>query len=343
MHDEATVYTNHPYVVATPKYFPSFPTDSVSSLTQEGVLLGKTLFNDMSLSGDGKIACASCHNPTNAFSDPNTFSFGVGNQKGTRQAMALINLAYEAHYFWDGRRTSIATLVQDPITRHDEMGITKSEYVGKLNASSTYPILFKKAFNGQSPSFELAQDALSQFVRSLVSFKSKYDAFLNDAYTPTVEEQHGMTLFFTHPDPGRRRLRGGNCGDCHQNITLSGRQDGYNGFRNNGLPPNPSLQDIGLELITNKPTDKGKFRVPTLRNIALTAPYMHDGRFSTLQEVLDHYNSEDLFSHPGVDTLIKKGVNSLSTNSLGLTDAEKADIITFLHMLTDTSFVMERK
>jgi cytochrome c peroxidase len=173
-----------------------------------------------------------------------------------------------------------------------------------------------------------------------MSFQTKYDRFLMEKYTPTSEEKLGMDLFFTHPDPfaGLAGIRGGNCGDCHLQQTLTGRPNGFESFHNTGLAV-PGGNEIGLQKVTGLAADFGKFKTPSLRNIALTAPYMHNGRFATLEDVLDHYNSEELFSKPNVDILIQKGTNQKFGQSLMLTEPEKKAIIAFLHMLTDSTYI----
>jgi cytochrome c peroxidase len=220
------------------------------------------------------------------------------------------------------------------MTRLDEMALTPEAIDEKLN-KEPYLTLFPNTFSGQKPGFLLARRAISMYIRSLTSGNSKYDQYLLGKYSPTEQETRGLRLFFTHPD-ARSTLRGGNCGDCHQSITTSGNTFGFNGFKNNGLKIN-AANDFGLFSVTKAETDKGKFKIPSLRNIALTAPYMHDGRFKTLEEVLNHYNDTTLFATPGLDLLITAATNQLRGKSLGLTTTEKADIIAFLHMLTDSS------
>ena len=307
---------------------------SEAELTVEGIALGKALFNDKNLSSDGTVSCQSCHLASAAFSDPRRVSLGVGGVPGTRNAMSLVNLAYQSHFFWDGRVTSLEQLMVEPMTRSDEMNL-KPEQIEQRLQQNKYIEKFSKAFEGKKPTFLLARKALSMYVRSLVSVNSKYDRALLGTYTPTPAEKRGMDLFFQHPD-ARAGLRGGNCGDCHQTITVAGNTFGFDGFKNNGLSIN-NLQDLGLQSISGSLADLGKFKVPTLRNIALTSPYMHDGRFTTLEQVLDHYNDPALYANPNVDVIMKSSSNLRNGSSLGLTEQEKADIITFLHMLTDTT------
>jgi cytochrome c peroxidase len=325
-----------PYSLSVPGYFSTRSDTSEVPLTVEGIALGKMLFTDATLSADGKVSCQSCHQPDAAFSDPRRVSLGVQNQPGTRNSMALVNLAYTSHFFWDGRQRSLEEMLVEPMTRTDEMGLSPGAIETKLSQGA-YPDAFAKAFKAQKPTFLLARRALGMFVRSLVSTRSNYDLYLQGQYDPTPAERRGLTLFFTHPDP-RAMLRGGNCGDCHQTITTAGSTIGLTGFKNNGLSIN-SLNDYGLELFTGNASDKGKFKIPSLRNIALTAPYMHDGRLATLEQVLDHYNAPDLYSQPNADILLINGINQRGGTSLGLTALEKADIIAFLNMLTDSTYL----
>lgn len=325
-----------PYVWTAPSYYGTRADSLEAPLTVEGVALGKQLFADSGLSADGKVSCRSCHRPENAFGDPRVVSTGIYGRQGTRNASTLVNLAYQTHFFWDGRATNIEELLIQPMTRADEMGLTETQITEKLQ-KEPYTTLFAKAFEGAKPSSQLARRAISMYVRTLVSAGSKYDRWKQGTYTMTDQEQRGMTLFFTHP-VAENRTRGANCGDCHGTISTAGNPYQFLGFKNNGLDIN-TANDVGLQNVTGNADDRGKFKVPSLRNIALTAPYMHDGRFKTLEEVLDHYNDPTLFSKPNVDILIQLGSNSRFGGSLGLTDQEKADVIAFLHTLTDTTYL----
>lgn len=328
-----------------PYYFAnnaSLPTDNPA--TKEGVFLGRALFYEKALSADGTISCASCHKPELAFTDGGATSKGVGGQFGTRSSMSLQNLALQRKFFWDGRSNSLEDQAKFPITAHFEMGETMENVAAKLQNIKPYPRLFKQAFGYARITPLNIQRALAQFERTLVSKNSKYDQFLLGQYQPDAQESLGMALFFTHPvaDDPRNIKYGGNCGDCHTNINTFGNITDYSGFKNNGLATSfPPGSDLGLESITNNPDDRGKFKIPSLRNIAITAPYMHNGSLKTLYEVLDHYNSTDLFSRPNVDGLIPLGSNQRFGKSLGLTASQKTAIIAFLNMLTDSSFVTD--
>jgi len=322
-----------------PFYFQSLYKEPVDNLnTVEGVALGKALFFDKNLSADNTISCATCHRPENAFTDGIPLAVGIGGKVGKRNSPGLFNVAVQKKFFWDGRDTTLEQQSLHPIQDPNEMDMQLDKLVSKLNAVPDYLNLFGKAFGNKEITKEKIAKAFAQFQRSLFSKTSKYDLFLKGEYNMTLDEKQGMLLFFQHPKAGR--IRGGNCGDCHLPKTLFGKSDGFDGFHNNGLTE-LNATDIGLQTITGRPADFGKFKTPGLRNIALTAPYMHDGRFQTLEQVLDHYNSETLFGKSNVDVLITEGVNEKSFDpieeqSLKLTNSEKKSIIIFLHTLTDT-------
>lgn len=322
-----------------PWYFESHyaePADNPS--TKEGILLGKTLFFDPVLSADQTVSCASCHQPQKGFADGRPVAIGIGGQKGRRHTPALLNAGLRQRFFWDGRSPGLEEQSLHPIQNPVEMGLPLPEMERRLQASPRYPALFARAFGDSRTDAARVAKALAQFQRSLISGNSKYDLFLRGLYTPTEEESLGLRLFSTHPDPFALPtvIRGGNCMDCHQSHTLTGRAEGFEGFHNTGLVA-AGAADRGLMEVTGKSADFGKFKTPGLRNVALTAPYMHDGRFRTLEEVLDHYNSDTLFFKPNVDAQILAGSNVRMGESLGLTAAEKKAIVAFLHMLTDSS------
>ena len=320
--------------------------------TKEGIFLGRNLFYEKALSLDGTVSCASCHKQEAAFTDGLAFSKGIGGNTAARSAMSLSNLAWQNRFFWDGRDTSIENQAAKPIENPHEMGESLANVAAKLQASAKYPPLFLKAFGSQLISPLNVQKALAQFERTLISSNSKYDRSLRGQYTFTDEEALGKTLFFTHPVPDPRSpSRGANCSDCHTDVFtlsssfISGSNTGSRSlqeFRNNGLNASfLSGTDVGLQTITGNPQDQGKFKVPTLRNIALTAPYMHDGRFGTLEQVLDHYNSDSLFFRPNVDLIIKSATNINYGKKLALTEAEKRAVIAFLNTLTDSTFTTD--
>lgn len=329
----------------SPDYFPNnvaMPADN--PLTEQGVQLGRMLFYEKMLSADGSISCASCHQQQKAFSDGKQFSFGVNEAKGDMNAMSLSNLHWQNRFFWNGRAKTLEEQAEQPIEDEREMNLPIEEAVKRLEADTKYPALFKNAFGTEDINAELIGKALAQFERTLISANSKFDAWIRNEVELSPEEKLGMELFFTHPDP-KLQLRGGNCSDCHLGFLTAGDPNGFTGFHNNGLDAEEHLAS-GLQSVTGNPFDKGKFKAPGLRNIALTAPYMHDGRFQTLEEVLDHYN-DHIQNSPTLDVLILEASNELPDGSdavkLHLSKDEKKAIISFLHTLTDQEFITNPK
>jgi len=335
-----------PYNLQIPNYFSrnfQLPTDN--PLTEQGVELGRMLFYDKRLSSDNSVSCASCHKQEFAFSDNNRFSRGVQGRIGTRNTMSLANLMWVNRLFWDGRATTLEQQALVPIGHPDEMNLPPEQAAAKLQTIPEYPPRFKQVFGSeQIRPMDIAK-ALAQFQRTLISANSRYDRYLRGEYRPTSLELQGIQLFFTHPIP-EIGLRGGNCGDCHVGPLVQGDQSAFRGFHNNGLDTDATLAP-GLQAVTNNPNDRGKFRAVSLRNIALTAPYMHDGRFQTLEEVLEHYDQHIQMSRT-LDPLIIEASNEIRTDNdapvkLHLTAQEKRAILAFLHMLTDSAFIQDRR
>ncbi|MEP2026630.1 MAG: cytochrome c peroxidase [Reichenbachiella sp.] len=329
-----------PYVFEPPALFGDdyiLPKDN--PLTVEGIALGRNLFYEKRLSRNNQVSCGSCHQQAKAFTDGAKFSTGLDGELTGRSSMSLVNLLWQTKFFWDGRALSLEEQALQPIPDHIEMDLPLDEAVERLSISEDYPRQFLEAFETENITADLIAKALSQFMRTLVSSNSKYDKHLLGQDVLTDQEKLGMDLFFTHPEP-TIGLRGGNCGDCHLNILTAGNRKGFEGFHNNGIDSEDALED-GLMTVTGKATDKGKFKAPSLRNIALTAPYMHDGRFSSLEEVLDHYN-ENVQTSTTLDVLISDATNNpenVLPVMLGLTAEEKEAIIAFLHTLTDETFI----
>jgi cytochrome c peroxidase len=329
--DAPPIFFPTPDTIIKPYQFGPYSIPSSNPQTKEGFVLGRKLFYEKNLSLDNSISCASCHLQTLAFTDGKAKSMGFANRIGFRNAMSLANLVWQdSTFFWDGRAKSLEDQIHFPISDSLEMNTNLDAVALKLQSTDTYPHLFFAAFGTTSITGILITKALAQFERKLVSNNSRYDKSLTGKYTLTAQEQNGKNLFYTHPIASLK-LRGGNCSDCHAGVRQTDIQ-----FRNNGL--DNIFLDNGRGNITQKTTDMGKFRVPTLRNIALTAPYMHDGRFTTLEEVLDHYN-EHITKSTGLDNLISTASNNLSGIGLGLTSQEKKDIISFLKTLTDSTFI----
>lgn len=304
-------------------------------LTNEGVELGRFLFYEKRLSVDNSISCASCHQQDKAFTDGRPVALGVAGARGTRNAMSLANIMWVDSLNWDRRFPSIETQNRLPIENPVEMHQSVAAGAQKLRATLEYPYRFKRAFGTAVITEERILKALGQFQRTLISGQSRFDRSRTSGsgVRLTAQEEHGYQLFTTHPDPSIN-LRGGNCGDCHGSIGLF-KSPFFFASANNGLDSNPT--DPGVGGITGKARDMGVFAVPSLRNIELTAPYMHDGRFQTLEEVLDQYNDHVKFDSPNLNREMRV-FNSYLATSLELTPDEKRDIIAFLKTLTDTTF-----
>ncbi len=320
-----------PYVLDYPAYFGgrfTIPVDN--QMTQEIVSLGRMLFYETKLSKSNQISCASCHQQKLAFTDGKQFSVGEGGSLTRRNSMSLANLLWVRSLFWDGRVGSLEEQAIFPLTDPHEMGQSMNEAIEKLNHTTNYPVLFKFAFGTSEITTARITKAIAQFERTLISSDSRYDKYLKGEYLPTEQELRGLNLFMSRPRP-EDNVRGANCGHCHGTPKLFKEL-----FHNNGL--DIIAQDMGRMEITGQEIDRGRFRVPTLRNIALTSPYMHDGRFNGLEEVLDHYN-EHIQQSETLSPFISEATNAINGKSLLLTDTEKTDILAFLHMLTDSTFI----
>jgi cytochrome c peroxidase len=332
---------NEPFELLAPSYFGAFmhriPDDN--TVTAAGVDLGRHLFYDKRLSANGMLSCGSCHIQEKAFQDGLPKAIGVNGAINPRASQALVNMLWAEHFNWDGSASSLEEQVRGPITNPLEMGTTFTEVIAKLEQTTLYPPKFEAAFGTANITEEGITKALAQFLRTLISADSKYDQYLRGEYQASQQELRGMQLFFTHPEPGI--IRGGNCGDCHVGPLTAGAIEGFSGFHNNGLDRDENLQN-GLMDVTGNPRDRGKFKAPGMRNIALRAPYMHDGRFTTLEEVLEHYD-QHIQMNSNLDILILEGSNEPIVPGepikLHLTEQEKEDIIVFLHMLTDQTFI----
>lgn len=317
-------------------------------LTVEGVKLGRYLFYEKLLSIDSSISCGSCHQQDKAFTDGEVTSVGVGGTLGTRNSMMLINVGYNwkqnsAHNFnWDGKFRDLEDQVLAPVEHPLEMKNTWEVVETRLQAHEHYPRLFREAFGitykSEMTRF-LAAKAMAQFLRTLNSADSEYD---RDEWVPFVymseAAQRGKSLFLGDAAGGSITGKDGECAHCHV-FTRDRATFARNNFSNNAIDSVGSFNDFvdnGLGGVTGNPTDNGRFREVSMRNIALTAPYMHDGRFATLEEVMDHY-----MTHSGTNNRGPNVDNILTTAPTlpQLTQNEKQDIIAFLHALTDTSYV----
>ncbi|MEN8145322.1 MAG: cytochrome c peroxidase [Gemmatimonadota bacterium] len=324
---------------SAPFVFGRFQPPSDNPLTREAVELGRQLFYDPRLSGNNTVSCSTCHEQQLAFTDGKQVGVGVSGRPLAFNSMSLANLMWgPRRFFWDGRVASLEEQSLIPIQHPDEMAQDLDELVDELAEEEAYREQFDIAYGKISAATIAA--ALASFQRILVSANSRYDQFLRGEIALSETEELGRKLFMAHPDV-KVSLRGGNCIDCHSQFLTSGFNTRFDGFTNNGLDSEEDLP-AGLQKVTGKPEHRGLFKVPTLRNVALTAPYMHDGRFETLEEVLDHYN-EGIKTSSTLSPLILEadnlGKESQDSVSLNLTEDEKTAIIAFLHTLTDHEFV----
>lgn len=326
--DEDMGYEPTPKSLDIPQIFseniiaPIIPTDNPQ--TKEGIALGKKLFFDKILSANGTQACASCHSPQNAFTDNTPTSDGIDGVFGTRNSMPLFNLAwnYNERFNWDGTALSLERQAIEPVENPIELHSNWDDVVNRLQSHSEYPELFRLAFKTSSITQELTTKAIAQFERTLISANSKFDRFYLGQTSLTPQELNGLDVFL--------REDKGDCFHCHGNPNNPLWTD--NIFHNNGL--DATFIDLGLGAVTGDPNDNGKFKSPSLRNLAYTAPYMHDGRFSTLEAVINHY-SEGLQSSSTIDPLMK----NIDVGGVQLSDQDKADLKAFLLSLSDPSFI----
>lgn len=290
-------------------------------VTREGFELGKALFYDGLLSKDGTVSCGSCHQQAAAFAHQNhTLSHGINDLVGTRNSPALLNMAWNTSFFWDGGVFNLDLQPIAPIENPVEMGETVGNVINKLKNSSKYPPLFQKAFGSTEITTAKTMKALSQFMIMLISANSKYDKMKRGEASFTADETAGFNIFKQK------------CGTCHAGELFTD-----NSFSNNGLPlaPPPNFNDQGRFLITNLPTDAFKFKVPTLRNIEKTAPYMHDGRIATLEQAIAHYPAA--LPTPNIDPRMRQAFGGIV--GIPLTPDERVKILTFLKTLTDQEFL----
>ena len=313
-----------PYRLAISRFFPRPDLPRDNPLTDQGVALGRRLFNDPRLSLNNSESCASCHHADHAFSDTNALSLGAEGEFGTRNAMPLLNLAWKSSFFWDGRADTIREQVLQPIQNPLEMHASLSNVVAKLAADSLYPAQFAAAFGCTEITADHVTRALEQFLLAQVSFNSKFDHVIIGETNLTAEEQRGFELFQTEYDP-RRGQYGADCFHCHGGPLFQSQS-----FANNGL--DADFKDPGRSAVTGREGDRSKFAVPSLRNVELTAPYMHDGRFATLEEVVQHYCTGVQRSATLDPNLAKH-----PDGGVPLSAADQRALVAFLKTLTDES------
>jgi cytochrome c peroxidase len=280
--------------------------------------LGKLLFSDPILSRDYTVSCASCHIPAYAFADTSATSKGVGGIKGSRNTPSAMNVVLHAFFFWDGRANTLEEQALAPIENPKEMNLSLDEAIRRLKSSTAYSVYFRKIYNAEPDRVNLAR-AIAAFERTLETSDSPFDTwkFYDKPESVSEAARRGFEIFNTK----------GKCIECHFGSNLA-----VNQFRNIGLFDGKNLNDSGRMAITGLPADLGKFKVAPLRNVAVTAPYMHNGMFKTLKEVIEFYNDPVKIVPGSINR------DSLLLKPLGLTEIEKADLEAFLNSLTDKQF-----
>lgn len=311
-----------------PSHFNSPPLSFISSIqnpiTNNGATLGRVLFYDKKLSLNNTISCGSCHLQSKGFSDPRQFSSGFEGGQTTRNAMAIENTRFSYRFFWDFRALYVESQVLMPIENHVEMGMNLADLAEKLQAVDYYPPLFQKTFGTEEINVSRISIALAEFVQSLNTYRSQYDIGKQNGFADfTSEETDGMNLFFSGTI---------NCNHCHTTANFYDTQTLSNGL-------DSIYSDNGRGMITGDLADDGKFKVPSLRNIEVSAPYMHDGRFLTLEQVIEHYNS-GIQPHRNLDErLTTTGLPGGPPKQYYMTAYQKASVVAFLKTLTDQQFL----
>ena len=295
-------------------------------ITDGGATLGRVLFYDGQLSLDGTVSCATCHIQSRAFSDETPHSVGVSGNPTKRNAMALTNLQYQRRLFWDLRTVGLENQVLQPIEHPDEMGMDLELVTEKLKTIPYYPALFEGAFGSDSISLDRVSSALVQFLLSIRSYSSRFDAGLaTDFANFTTSELIGKEIFFN----GQTR-----CNQCHSGKNLFSTQPFINGLELDYQ----AAGDAGIRDLSGSVSDDGRFKTVSLRNVGLTAPYMHDGRFASLREVVDFY-SDDIQAHPYLDERLGptgSGPAGQTPYVLNLSEEERQGLVDFLETFNDT-------
>ena len=318
-------YQNIPIDFKVPSNFPPLAYNMADNpLTLKGFELGKKIFYDGRLASDGTVACGFCHIQEDAFTHhEHTFSHGVGDGVGTRNAPPIQNMAFQTQFFWDGAANHIEMLSMAPISNELEMNGDINAIISMMKNDAEYQKLFKQAFPQGAINSEYMLKALAQFMTLLTSSNSKFDKYRRNEIGGNLsqDEVDGYAIFNQK------------CASCHATDLFTD-----NSFRNNGLPINPQINDFGRYRVTENPSDKYKFKVPSLRNIEKTAPYMHDGRFYSLEAVLNHYDS-------GVTntTNLDSSLNNNGVLGIPLSSIEKTKLIAFLKTLTDNQYLTDRR
>jgi cytochrome c peroxidase len=323
--DESEAYTNLPLTVDIPSNFPAMAYDiNRNPPTEKGFELGKKLFYDGRLASDNLVSCGFCHLQEYAFTHHgHTVSHGVNNLVGTRNAPPIQNLAYQTTFMWDGATSHLDLQPIIPLTSPIEMNGNLNAILDMMNNDAIYKKLFSQAFTDGAITTENMLKALSQFMVMMTSSNSKFDKYRRNESggTLTANELAGYATF------------NAKCASCHATDLMTD-----DSFRNNGLAINPRVNDVGRYLVTENEADYYKFRVPSLRNVEKTAPYMHDGRFGNLESVLGHYSS-GVTDSPTLDPFLKSG----SALGIPLTPIEKEQLVAFLKTLTDNQYLTDAR
>lgn len=312
-----------PYFLQVPENFPDYFLTEDNRLSHEGITLGRRLFYDPQLSRNNNISCASCHLQENAFSDPRAKSIGTHGGETGFHSMPLFNIAWMDQFFWNGRAPSREEQALQPVINPVEMDMTWDEVVARLQDHEDYPQLFMDAFQTSEITSDLVTKALVQFEMTIVSANSPYDRYVRgDTSALTALEKEGLAVFSS--------FERGDCIHCHQ---LANPQLADNDFHNNGLDSDADLKP-GLYEVTGNEADFGKFKTPSLRNLAFTAPYMHDGRFETLEEVVEFYSTGIHFNRT-VDPLMEFAFQG----GVQLDTADSRALVAFLLSMTDSTLI----
>jgi len=314
------IYDPMPFDLNIPTGFPDMIIPADNQLTEEGIALGRKLFHDPILSADNSQSCANCHLQEFSFADPNKLSTGIDGIQGTRNAMALVNVGWLSHFNWDGSAKSLEEQAFEPVVNPVEMHNSWPQVFTSLKNDSTYKRMFYEAFGIHEFDSTHVVRAIAQFERTLISSNAKWDRYLRGEVSLTQAESRGFEIFFTEK---------GDCFHCHSTILFTDNE-----FHNNGL--DAVFADPGLFNLTNDLNDLGRFRTPTLRNAEFTAPYMHDSRFQTLEEVIDFYSNGLQYSAT-IDPLMK----NVDEGGVQLTEEEKFYLLAFLKTLSDTTFIQD--
>ncbi|RKR08053.1 cytochrome c peroxidase [Maribacter vaceletii] len=333
-----------------PSEYDNTPSDNL--ITNSGATLGRVLFYDEKLSANGTVSCASCHQAEHGFSDSNMFSEGFEGELTRRHSMSIVNARFYAQgkFFWDERAATLEEQVLMPFQDDVEMGLSLEELVSIVNEQIYYTPLFEDAFGDKTITSNRISKALAQFIRSLVSITSIYDEARSEVESPlddfpafTSQENEGKRLFYLP----RTLTNGesGNCVGCHQTEAFIGPVPTFSGSTNNTFTTSNGLDatftnDLGVNESTGNPNDIGKFKFPSLKNIGVRPPYMHDGRLATLEQVIEHYSS-GIKNH---SNLISPLVNSTGqVGRFNFTEKEKEALVAFLHTLTDNKMLTDEK